>query len=110
MEPQRARLELVLGLTAGTIHLKLTAICRLADDAAYAENATVCFWQFEALPGTFTPLSITYFKPYTSSSPRGLVTVFRSWAVEMYTFPLATIGELNLIPYPGVSPGFLLLS
>jgi hypothetical protein len=47
-----------------------------------------------------------YFKPYTSSSPRGFVTVTRSWPVEIYTLPLATIGELNLIPYPGTSAEF----
>ena len=57
-----------------------------------------------------TPKERTYFKPYTSISPCGLGTVKSSCPVEMYTFPLATIGELNLIPNPAASPEFMLLS
>ena len=51
----------------------------------------------------------SYFSPYTSISPCGLVTVVSWCPVEMYTLPFATTGELNLIPYPGTSAAFSLL-
>lgn len=46
------------------------------------------------------------FKPYTSSSPCGLAALTGSCPVAKYTFPFATIGDVNLIPYPGASPEF----
>jgi hypothetical protein len=51
----------------------------------------------------------TYLNPYTSSSPSGFGVFTRLCPVEMYTFPLATMGEVNLIPYPGTSADFVAL-
>lgn len=93
---------------------------RLTTAESMHNRYPTCLRAIHAGSANMRPLKITrpitryikssarsYFKPYTSSSPCGFVTVTGSCPVGMYTLPLATIGEVNLIPYPGISAEFV---
>src|SRR5579875_3192483 len=62
------------------------------------KHIRVCRGMAERRGGHQSGMTAGYFNPYTSISPRGFEAVVRSWPVEMYALPLATTGELNLIP------------